>query len=767
MDENNMNQGFPENPDGYQAAPNNGEYANYNADPNGNAYGGYNADPNGNAYGGYNADPNMGGYADYNADAGNGGYVQPEMNAYGDQVPYQVPAPKKKKGGKIALISLIAVVLVAAIVAVVFFLVRKTPEEVIKSSIKKTITDTVDKSPVEEATGISEFSDDKMDFDVNMTVNSIYRMDGIAGSNLDLNGAFEKQSDNSYNMNLNGSLSIADQALSASVYCVDRVIYFELPELYNDVFKMDLASMMDALDTSDLDTDTQNKVKELYEKYMTPANEDLKKAISFDKVGNVTVENHNGDSVSCKQYTVTLPTADVKAYVTALCNYLNAYASEFITDEQLESADITRSDLAQVFNYVPTYYGILFSRDFVLNVYVKHNEVVKLGMDYKFTVLNAEASLAVDFMGTDSPADDIYAALSVTKDEEELASVTISDKSENGKGSYTKKLEETVVVNGETTATLTQNSSFVKSTNAFESHMTVSAAEQPVFAYDLTGSLKDINKGKSYTVAIDSLKVTNGDSTVYADLSGEIKLGDLGAEIKAPDSSKNVIDYTEMTDDYMQNNMNTDNLEKIVSAWKKALGSSADIKDDISLGDLTSSDIDLGDISDIEDDSEMVVDSADIDDQDYSGIKMSGDSYTIAIKDPSGYDRGYADDSEVDIYNDKYNVYYTLTPDCDKEKECKNFKAYFDYLGEDGKVVDEKMEQVTGANGQTLDCYVINSEVYGTNTRDYYYFYPVNDKDYLVVNVNVWADGEGEEVKADITAIADELVNDQVIDIQK
>ena len=278
-------------------------------------------------------------------------------------------------------------------------------------------------------------------------------------------------------------------------------------------------------------------------------------------------------------------------------------------------------------------------------------------MDYKFTVLNAEASLAVDFMGTDSPADDIYAVLSVTKDEEELASVTISDKSENGKGSYTKKLEETVVVNGETTATLTQNSSFVKSTNAFESHMTVSAAEQPVFAYDLTGSLKDINKGKSYTVAIDSLKVTNGDSTVYADLSGEIKLGDLGAEIKAPDSSKNVIDYTEMTDDYMQNNMNTDNLEKIVSAWKKALGSSADIKDDISLGDLTSSDIDLGDISDIEDDSEMVVDSADIDDQDYSGIKMSGNSYTIAIKDPSGYDRGYADDSEVDIYNDKYNVY--------------------------------------------------------------------------------------------------------------
>lgn len=114
-----------------------------------------------------------------------------------------------------------------------------------------------------------------------MTVNSIYQMDGIAGSNLDLNGAFEKQSDNSYNMNLNGTLSIADQALSASVYCVDRVIYFELPELYNDVFKMDLASMMDALDTSDLDTDTQNKVKELYEKYMTPANEELKKAISL------------------------------------------------------------------------------------------------------------------------------------------------------------------------------------------------------------------------------------------------------------------------------------------------------------------------------------------------------------------------------------------------------------------------------------------------------------------------------------------------------
>ena len=51
-----------------------------------------------------------------------------------------------------------------------------------------------------------------------------------------------------------------------------------------------------------------------------------------------------------------------------------------------------------------------------------------------------------------------------------------------------------------------------------------------------------------------------------------------------------MIDYTEMTDDYMQNNMNTDNLEKIVSAWKKALGSTADIKNDLIIEDLKSSD---------------------------------------------------------------------------------------------------------------------------------------------------------------------------------
>ena len=97
MNENNMNQGFPENPNGADGGMN-------DQTPENNMPYGYNADPNMGAYNnmnGYNADPNM-------------GYAQPDMNEFGDQTPYQATVPKKKKGGKIALFTFIGVVLVAA-----------------------------------------------------------------------------------------------------------------------------------------------------------------------------------------------------------------------------------------------------------------------------------------------------------------------------------------------------------------------------------------------------------------------------------------------------------------------------------------------------------------------------------------------------------------------------------------------------------------------------------------------------------------------------
>ena len=406
MNENNMNQGFPENPNGAdggmndQTPENNMPYG-YNADPNMGAYNnmnGYNADPNTGVYNnmnGYNADPNM-------------GYAQPDMNEFGDQTPYQATVPKKKKGGKIALFTFIGVVLVAAIVTAVYFFVRKTPAEAIKAAMKNTVTESVDSSPLEDVIGVSEFSEDKMDFDMNLKVNSIYKMDGLSGSTYGISGAFEKQKDNSYNLNLNGSLTIAGETVNANLYGIDKVFYFEIPELYDSVFKMDLAAMLKSLDTSDMDEATQNEVKALYEKYMEPATEDLKKAVTYDRVGSAEIENHNGDKEKCKQYTVTLPTADVKAYVTALCNYLNAYASDYITDDQLDEIGVTRAELSQAFQYIPTYYGMMFSKDFVVNIYVKKNQLARISMDYKFTALGGTASVVWDYMGEEHPADDVY-----------------------------------------------------------------------------------------------------------------------------------------------------------------------------------------------------------------------------------------------------------------------------------------------------------------------------------------------------------------------
>lgn len=807
MDENN-NQGYPENlnndmqtpynqPDapqqgadynanaGYNAGADYNANAGYNAGADYNANAGYNAGADYNANAGYNAGADYNanaGYnagADYNANAGynagagydsqnmNGysnpdmnGYSQNGMNAFGDQTPYQAPTPKKKKGGKIALFSLIGVVAVAAIITAVYFLVRKTPEEVVKSSMKNTLTESAENSVLEEATGVSEFSDDKMDFDMSLTINDIHEMDGIEGATFAADGAFEKDG----NLNLNGSITIADETLSTSIYCIDRVIYYELPELYDDVFKMDLGAMMDAVDTSELDTETQNEVKELYNQYMEPAAEELKNAVTYEKVGKAEVDDYNGNAVKCKQYTVTLTTAAVKDYVTALSNYLNEYATTYITDEQMEELGLSRDEFAQVMTYLPSYYGMVFSRDFVLNVYVKNKNVVKITMDYRFAALGAEVSLAADYMGEDEPASDMAIVATVSAEGETQGTFTFTKKTEDSKSEKTTKMVCNVVARDETVASIEKNDTFTKSSNAFSSNMTISSTDGPVLAYELAGSLQNVEKGKSFGIAVDTFKLTDG-TTVYVDVSGEVRFGDLGAEIKQPDASKNVIDYSEMTDEYMSQNINEENLNRIGDAWGKVFGESIPSDDgELDLDDFTSS----SDVTDVtgDEDEEVEVDSSNLDDTDYSGITMKSDKYTIAIKDPAGYERGYADTSEIDIFNDKYNAYYMLTEDCDKEKECEDFISYFEYLGDDCKLIDKKMEQVTGSDGKTMDCYVVNSEIYNMKVVDYYYFYPLNDNDYIIANVNIWAEAEGEEVEADMTAVADELVNANIINVQ-
>lgn len=136
----------------------------------------------------------------------------------------------------------------------------------------------------------------------------------------------------------------------------------------------------------------------------------------------------------------------------------------------------------------------------------------------------------------------------------------------------------------------------------------------------------------------------------------------------------------------MESNINQEAAQRIVSAWGSALGSAVD-NGDIDIDDFITSDATT---DDGDNDDEYVIDSSSIDDVDYSGYVMKGEGYTVALNDPAGYDRGYADDEEIDIYNDKYNAYYTLTPNCDKEKECENFMTYFDYLGEDGSVLDKR-----------------------------------------------------------------------------
>jgi hypothetical protein len=786
MEENNNNQnnygytdnpGNPGNPDfssafGENNAVNN-NYVNYdNQNMNGNmsGYGNQNMNGNMSGYGNQNMYGNMNGYGNQNMYGNMNGYdnqnMNGNMNSYGDPVSYAPQQPKKKKGLKIALISVIAV-LVAAIVAVVLYLfLRKTPEEVIKTSVKNSIKSAcVENSMYEDTLGISQIDKDNVDMEADIVVNSIYQLEDLSGAGISMDAVIEKKDDDIVNSNISYQLTIADESLGANLYCVDQIIYFEVPELCDALFKVDVSSIINELqsqmDTTGATTSVdQEELKKLYEQYMEPAGEDLKESITYEKEGKETITNHSGEQVKCKKYVMTIPTEKVRDYVSALCDYINAYADDYLEDDVFTEMNITREQFKQALQYMPTYYGMLFTRDFAFDVYVNSGKAEKIEFNYRFTMLAADVNLNINFEGDKDNITGIYGECTVsTSDTEVVVTAESSRKDTETNASLVVKVNDTEE------ADITYDETFDKSSYVFTNSLKVAVKGSSVFEYNMSGSFKDINKGKSYTKVIDSAKATNGSDIVYADISGEIKYGDLGKTVALPDTTKTTYDIQDLDDDTMESLINMDNAERILSAWSNALGGVTG-DDYLDLDDFESYDDDIlddyeSDMAEAEEEvSEYSSEAEEISDtEDYSDVVIKSDKYTIAINEPAGYERTYANDSEINIYKTSCYAYYSLEEEADIESLKSNYMSYYDYFGDTCEIVSSDTETVELQDGSAIDCYVIKSVLYESNVTDMYFFYPLQDNDYLVVDVEVWDD-------ADVKEMADTFVNTDIIDIQ-
>lgn len=769
MDENNMNQfdSFSQDPANDVAPADNvtgsGQVQNTDTGFNGGAA--------------QNTDLGFNGGAAQNTDFGFNGGMAPQndnFNIYGDDISggYEIMEKKSKKGLIIG-ISVAAVVVIAALVTGLYFILRKTPEEIVKNAMKDTFAETREKgySLLNDTLGLSEFSTEKADSEVTFTVDECivpeYKGIGMTGY-----ASVDATDEDDVKAAMGGSLEIAGESLSTDIKFVDSVLYYTIPELSDKTFKLTaddlVAIIQDAASSYDGSAVTGSDIdySELYKKFKEvseTARKNFNDKITYERVGSESITLNNGKSVKTKKYTMTIPKNSIKEYVNEYVTAVVDYADENVTDEQWDELGITKENFEQIANMVPAYFGMLITKDIVVDYYIADGKIVKLSSSYKVSGFTQfQITLDVDFMGDKFVTNDVHGelAMSAGGDDSENSVTYIYDRtSETKDGKWTVNDKATMVLDDDPdteaeSMSFESEQVFDSSTNdlTYTGKVTSTSTDDGI-VFELDGNYSDINKGKSYTFNLNKFSMTDVDGEVALSVSGTSKVGDLGKTIEADPSAVK----------FDPNELDKGKLEDIIDKWDKELGLSAldvGVVQDGLLGDSdqTSSDNE-------EDTADAEISDEDFDDTEYQGIAMKTTSgYSIDIKEPGDYSRSYASEYKIDLYNydaDPSDIYYSWDTYSSIEDDMKtDFDSRVDIYGSDSVNVIET-GSVELANGKTAQYQITSIAMYGSMIYYYDFYVNLEGDEYYTVTVTSWK-------SADLLQdIVDKFMSDDVVVISK
>lgn len=769
MDENNMNQfdSFSQDPANDVAPADNvtgsGQVQNTDTGFNGGAA--------------QNTDFGFNGGAARNTDFGFDGGMAPQndnFNIYGDDISggYEIMEKKSKKGLIIG-ISVAAVVVIAALVTGLYFILRKTPEEIVKNAMKDTFAETREKgySLLNDTLGLSEFSTEKADSEVTFTVDECivpeYKGIGMTGY-----ASVDATDEDDVKAAMGGSLEIAGESLSTDIKFVDSVLYYTIPELSDKTFKLTaddlVAIIQDAASSYDGSAVTGSDIdySELYKKFKEvseTARKNFNDKITYERVGSESITLNNGKSVKTKKYTMTIPKNSIKEYVNEYVTAVVDYADENVTDEQWDELGITKENFEQIANMVPAYFGMLITKDIVVDYYIADGKIVKLSSSYKVSGFTQfQITLDVDFMGDKFVTNDVHGelAMSAGGDDSENSVTYIYDRtSETKDGKWTVNDKATMVLDDDPdteaeSMSFESEQVFDSSTNdlTYTGKVTSTSTDDGI-VFELDGNYSDINKGKSYTFNLNKFSMTDVDGEVALSVSGTSKVGDLGKTIEADPSAVK----------FDPNELDKGKLEDIIDKWDKELGLSAldvGVVQDGLLGDSdqTSSDNE-------EDTADAEISDEDFDDTEYQGIAMKTSSgYTIDIKEPGDYSRSYASEYTIDLYNydaDPSDIYYSWDTYSSIEDVMKtDLDSRVDIYGSDSvKVIETGSVEL--ANGKTAQYQITSIAMYGSMIYYYDFYVNLEGDEYYTVTVTSWK-------SADLLQdIVDKFMSDDVVVISK
>ena len=692
--------------------------------------------------------------------------------------------PKVKKpmtSGKLAAIIGGGVALVALIVCGILFIPKlfKPAKDVVVDAFENTFeVETV----ADDVVGMADINKAMLEKGCDSTLN-LY-VNEVAGI------AFEKElalvSSYSYdpvNMLVNAAINLAyadSNLFTINVIGDETNTYVQLPDMIDGYFSLPNEGMLKALENSPLGqsmglTGAPNYSVDYFSMSKdeeTAVNSDFVNAIEglWDKVvvekeGNAKIDV-NGNTVKAKEYVVTIKEEDLEA---ALESMIDGMTDMMMDPSTLESSGMSIDEITTTMSQLKALIPTLVDGDFVVKVFIKDKKVVKVTSEDDINIMgatmsydfffdydekDASAGLTFTVMGesinVSFDADDIHGdavgKLSFTGAGQSI-DINFNVDREDSDASSDVVMNAEVTYNGTQMATLEADSSYNKSTYDLDGSVVVTAPNDDIdVTINYAGGYKDINKGVSYTFALDTIEVlVNDESLLKAGLDISLdtsKVSATGLDTSLPVYDLTVIDETEFNDILTEN-------EAKVTEWMLEIMSNEELLALIESLDLGSDD-DWEEEPVVDDDwttepeEEEPTDDMIIEDGDHS-VEILG---TIA-----GFEFDYEGSYYIDFMTEEWSMlsYEVLSGEYTAQDV---LSGYFYLPSDDTTVYDQAVDQTYDLNGEQILYSWVQYQSGDYKVSTYTFVKDLGNGSFLIVDAYIYDDDDAYTVDDLVQALS-------------
>ena len=668
------------------------------------------------------------------------------VNMYGDQA-HKPESPKKRKGIKIAIIAVVAaLVIIAAFVVVFFVFIKKSPKDAVKDAMENTAKE-LENNNIVGIVGADDIDVDKLDVQSDFTIDKVAGDGQLDGSTFTFDASTAK-SDGQNSFKLGSSMTLAGETVSADVVMIGQMLYMSCPDLFTKTFSFDMNSVMAELDSKDagaggsVDSEALQKI---IDEDLKPAADKLAESITYEKVGKDEFTNANGKTIKADHYTVTITTDAIDEFSQALVDCLNKYMDSNLSDDMMDQMGVTKDQLKQSIGTIPSLVSAVMTKDAVANVYVENDKVIRVDWDYDLAAAGVKISFTADYMGDGNVTSDAVTKIALTYGSDvniELKSESKTDTS-GDKISTDKKYTLSAMSGGESQEfTGNVTSDYDKNSGKMSGSISVDVQGETAQAA-FEGVLADVKKGESFSINDAKLTVTvSGEDVLQC--SGNLKVAEKDNKIEAP-AAGDVVDYSVLNSDDVDQYINMDKMEKIVSAWSEIFDSvSVDSRLDGKFGT---------DSKDTEEEEPETTEAAttekatteksndSTEEEDLSKVTLSLGDKSVKINDPKGYERSYASEYTISYNDEKGDVYasystYTHYSASDLVKNMKD--TYTEYYNDENSKVNEMTDgTVKAKDGTEVTYLVIQLTSYDMDRTEVLLVYPTGE-DVVTCSISYW-----------------------------